>query len=196
MKIAENSAQRITLVQNDGPLGVFFYLWFVVFGAPFTVIGLWLLFAQVSEFVVPAWAEWHRLSGRRWHSEGSEVPTSLAVSIAISLVWTAASVFFLWFGGTRLLFSMWRRLDFDFSNGEVILKRRGLFRCSDLTHPISGTFARIEEGDDDGSKYQALRVTTVANDDRWGWSNLLPWRRTLWLERIEPDQVKTLGRLL
>jgi len=195
MEIAENNAQRITLVQNARPLGVFVFLGVLVLCTLFTVGGLLLLFFQVSEIVAPTWAESHRASGFRWYPEGSAVPNSLAVSVAISLFFIAFNLFGLWLGGTRLLFSIRRCLVFDFRNGQIIVKQRGLFRCNDRIHPISGTFARIEEDDDDGSKFQVLRVTVVPNKDQRGWSNFLPWRRTVWSEKVEPDQVKTLSRL-
>lgn len=184
MEIAENNAERITLVENES---VAFFLGFAVFGAFFLVCGLLMLFGQVSEIVAPGWAESHGFSGFRWHSEGSNVPSSLAVSVALSLFCVALSLSFLWLGGTRLLFSIRRHLVFDFNNGQVILKRRGLFRSPDRTVPISGTFARIEEEDDGGYKRQFLHVTAVPNEDQLG--------QTLWLEKVDPDQVKTLGRL-
>lgn len=196
MEIAENNAQRITLVENAGAFAVVFILCFLVFFAFVTLFGLRLLFAQMSEILAPAWAEIQGFSGRRWRVEGSGVPTSLAVSVALSIFFTAFSVLSLFLGGNKILFSIRRRLVFDFRNGQVILKRRGLFRCPDRIHPISDTVARIEDvEDEDGAKHQVLRVKAVPVEDQRGWFNRLPWRRTLWSEKIEPYQVTTLGRL-
>ncbi len=195
MEIAEDNAQRVTLVENAGPLAVFLLLWFLVFGALFTLFGLRLLFGQLSEIVAPAWAAAHRLSGLRWHGEGSDVPLSLGVSVALSVVFVAISLSCFWLGGTRLLFSIRQRLVFDFINRQVILNRRGVLRCAERIQPLSGVLTSIEE-EEDGSRYHVLRVKAVPGEGQRGWSDLRPWRRKLWSERVEPDQLEELRWLI
>jgi hypothetical protein len=198
MEIAEDNAQRVTLVENAGPLAVFLLLWLLVFGAISSLFGLRLLLGQVSEIVAPAWAAAHRLIGLRWHSEGSDVPLSLGVSVVLSVVFVAISLSCFWLGGTRLLFSIRQRLVFDFINRQVILNRCGVLRCPERIHPLSGILACIAEEEDgeDGSRYHVLRVKAVPGEGPRGWSDLRPWRRKLWSERVEPDQLEALRWLI
>jgi hypothetical protein len=198
MEIAEDNAQRVTLDENAGPLAVFLLFWFLVFGALCAVHGLWLLFRQVSEIAAPAWAETHHLIGHRWRREGSDVPLSLAVSVAMSGVVVAFGLVCLWLGGARLLLSIRQRLVFDFMKGQVILNRRGVLRCPDRIHPLSGILARIEveEDSEDGSKYHVLRVEALPGEGKRGWLDLRPWQRSLWSERVKPEQLEALRWLI